>query len=140
MALAWTEQLSVGNALIDSEHKKMIGMVNTIEEALRAGNQPALSSTLRRLAECVRQHFVNEESIAQAAEFPLDHHKGVHEYLQRELQYLRDELEAKSGLWSDGAVEHFSRMLGNWILDHIAGEDMQLKPVLLKLPYDFSPV
>jgi hemerythrin-like metal-binding protein len=139
MTLEWTEQLSVGNALIDSEHRNLIGMINSIEHALRSGNQLDLQRTFKLLADCVRVHFLNEERVAKAAEFPVEHHKRIHEYLQRELQYLREELEAKSGMWSQGAVEHFSRMLGNWLLDHITGEDMQLKSALQVLPYDFSP-
>lgn len=138
MALEWTEQLSVGNELIDSEHRNLIDMINGVEQVLRAGSQAALMSAFKVLADCARAHFENEEKIARAADLPFDRHKGAHQYLQRELQYLWNELEAKSGLWSEGAVEHFSRMLGNWILDHIMGEDMLLKPALQALSADFS--
>lgn len=139
MALEWTERLSVGNALIDSEHENLIDMINSVEHALRAGNQPALLSAFKQLADGVRLHFMNEEKIAQAIRFPFDHHHGTHQYLQKELQYMREELESKSGMWSEGAVEHFSRMLGNWIMDHIVGEDMLLKPALQGCPYNFAP-
>lgn len=139
MALEWTERLSVGNALIDSEHENLIGMINSVEHALRGGNQPALLSSFKQLADGVRLHFTNEEKIAQAIRFPFDHHHRRHQYLQKELQYMREELEAKSGMWSDGAVEHFSRMLGDWMMDHIEGEDMLLKPALQGRPYNFAP-
>ncbi len=139
MALEWTEQLSVGNALIDTEHENLIDMINSVEHALRAGDQPALLSSFKRLADGVRLHFMTEEKIAQAIRFPFDHHHGAHQYLQKELQYMREELEAKSGMWSEGAVEHFSRMLGSWMMDHIAGEDMMLKPALQACSYDFAP-
>jgi hemerythrin len=139
MALEWTERLSVGNALIDSEHENLIDMINSVEHALRAGNQPALLSAFKQLADGVRLHFMSEEKIAQAIRFPFDHHHGAHQYLQKELQYMREELESKSGMWSEGAVEHFSRMLGNWMMDHIAGEDMLLKPALQGHPYNFAP-
>lgn len=138
MALTWTEQLSVGNASIDSEHRNLIGMVNSIEQALRAGNQHALLHTFKLLTDCTRLHFMNEEKIAQAAEFPVEQHKQAHRYLQKELQYLREELEAKGGMWSPGAADHFSRMLGNWLMDHLSKEDVLLKPVLLARPYDFT--
>lgn len=138
MALTWTEQLSVGNASIDSEHRNLIGMVNSIEHALRAGNQHALLHAFKLLTDCTRLHFMNEEKIAQAAEFPVEQHKQAHRYLQRELQYFREELEAKGGMWSPGAVDHFSRMLGNWLMDHLSKEDELLKPVLLARPYDFT--
>ncbi|HXU92066.1 MAG TPA: bacteriohemerythrin [Gallionella sp.] len=138
MTLTWTEQLSVGNAAIDSEHRSLIGMINSVEGALRTGNEHALSHAFKRLTDCARFHFMNEEKIAQAADFPLEQHKRAHRYLERELQYIRDELEAKSGMWSEGAVEHFTRMLGNWMMDHISDEDKLLKPALQTLPYDFT--
>ncbi|WP_212785384.1 bacteriohemerythrin [Ferrigenium kumadai] len=138
MTLTWTEQLSVGNAIIDSEHRNLIGLINSVEHALRSGNEHALSHAFKLLTDCVRLHFMNEEKIAQAAELPFEQHKQSHQYLQKELQYIRDELEAKSGMWSEGAVEHFTRTLGNWMMDHLSGEDKLLKPALLTLPSDFS--
>lgn len=139
MTLTWTEQLSVGNASIDSEHRNLIGMVNSIEQALRTGNQHALSRAFKLLTDCARLHFLNEEKIAQAAEFPVEQHKQAHRYLQRELQLLREELEAKGGMWSPGAVDHFSLMLGNWLMDHLSKEDELLKHALQARPYDFHP-
>ncbi len=138
MALTWTEQLSVGNATLDSEHQNLIGMINSVEHALRTGNETALSRAFKLLTDCVRLHFMNEEKIAQAVEFPVEHHKRTHQYLLKELQYIREELEAKSGMWSEGAVEHFSRILGNWLMDHLSREDVLLKPVLQSRSYDFT--
>lgn len=140
MTLTWTEQLSVGNAVIDSEHRNLIGMINSVEHALRTGNEHALLHAFQLLADCTRLHFTSEERIAQAAGLPFDHHKQAHRHLQKELQYLREEVEAKSGMWSDGAVEHFARMLGSWMMDHLLGEDMLMKPALQNRPCDFSPV
>ncbi len=140
MTLTWTEQLSVGNAVIDSEHRNLIGLINSIEHALRSGHEHALLHAFKLLTDCVRLHFMNEEKIAQAADFPVEHHRQAHQYLQRELQYIREELEAKSGMWSEGSVEHFTRMLGDWMMDHLSGEDKLLKPALLTLPYDFTAV
>lgn len=138
MTLIWTEQMSVGNATIDSEHRNLIGMINNIERALRAGNQHALLHAFKLLTDSVRLHFLNEEKIAQAAEFPVERHRQVHLHLQKELQYFREELEAKGGLWSQGAVDHFSRMLRSWLLDHISKEDDLLKSALQARPYDFT--
>lgn len=138
MALTWTEQLSVGNATLDSEHQNLIGMINSVEHALRTGNETALLRAFKLLTDCARLHFMNEEKIVQAAEFPVEYHKRTHQYLQKELQYIREELEAKSGMWSEGAVEHFSRMLGSWLMDHLSMDDELLKSALQARPYDFT--
>jgi hemerythrin len=138
MTLIWSEQLSVGNAVIDFEHRNLIGMINSVEHALRSGDEHALLHAFKLLTDYVRLHFMNEEKIAQAAEFPVEHHQQTHRYLEKELQYIREELEAKSGMWSEGAVDHFTRMLGNWMMDHVSGEDRLLKPALQARPYDFT--
>ena len=43
MEVAWTKQLSVGNAVIDSEHQNLIVMINRIESMIRANETSALS-------------------------------------------------------------------------------------------------
>lgn len=138
MTLTWTAQMSVGNAAIDSEHRGLISMINNVEKALRGGNHHALLHSFKLLTDSVRLHFLNEEKIAQAAEFPIEQHQRIHLHLQKELQYLREELEAKGGMWSQGAVEHFSRMLRSWLMDHLSKEDELLKAALQARPYDFT--
>lgn len=139
MSLAWTEQWSVGNSMIDSDHKNLVDLVNNVEHALRMGNRLALSLAFKQLWNDVEVHCMNEERIAQAVNFPLDNHKRTHQYLRDELQYIRDELEDKCGVWSEGAIEHFTRFLGDWLIEHVTGEDVQMKPVLQMHPYDFIP-
>ena len=139
MGLAWTDQLSVGNSMIDSDHKNLISLVNDVESALRAGDLHVLSQAFNQLWDCVHLHFMNEEKIARAVNFPIDEHKLAHRYLQKELQHIKDELEEKCGVWSEGSIEHFARFLGDWLIEHITGEDAQMKPVLQTYPYDFEP-
>ena len=38
MEFVWTKQLSIGNAVIDSDHKNLIALINGIERAIRAKN------------------------------------------------------------------------------------------------------
>ncbi len=140
MSLVWTEQWSVGNSMIDSDHRNLIDLVNNVEQALRMGYRIALSQAFRKLWDSVATHCVNEERIARAVNFPLERHKRTHQYLQDELQYIRDELEAKCGVWSEGAIEHFTRFLGDWLVEHVTREDVQMKPALQTRPYDFVPV
>jgi len=66
MALEWSKQLSVGNAIIDSEHKNLIVMVNSIEPIIRARDGVALSQELEQIEHWLCTHFENEERIASA--------------------------------------------------------------------------
>ena len=139
MELAWSEELSVGNAMIDSEHKNMIVMVNSVEHAVRTRDSFALSQAFGQLEHCLCTHFANEEKIAQAIKFNFTNNKLDHYYLLKLLQHMRDELEAKNGILSENATEHFSHFLSDWMTEHILKEDMLMKPVLQTYSYDFKP-
>ena len=52
---------------------------------------------------------------------------------------MKAELVAKDGIWSDGAAEHYSNFMSDWITDHVVKEDMLMKPVLQTYSYDFKP-
>lgn len=139
MGLAWAEELSVGNERIDSEHKKLITMVNGIEYMIRVRDNFALPQALEQLEHWAALHFAEEENIARAINFPFDQHSLAHKFLLKEIRYMKDELVAKDGLWSDGASEHYSKFLSDWLAKHVIDADMQMKPVLQTYPYDFKP-
>ncbi|HEX5338474.1 MAG TPA: hemerythrin domain-containing protein [Gallionella sp.] len=138
MSMLWTEQLSIGNAMLDDEHRAMIGIVNEIGGAFKSRDASNLRRTLERLEDYAAMHFAHEEMIARAVKFPFELHQSEHLYLQQELQYIKDQLTGMDGLWSDGAAKHFTNFLGRWVIDHIAGKDMQMKPVLETYPRDFK--
>lgn len=140
MGLKWAENLSVGNAVIDAEHKNLIGMTENVGRAIGARDTLALLEAFRLLESWLCIHFINEEKIARAVAFPFGQRKQVQQYLLKELQYMRDELAIKNGLWSDSAVKHFSRSLKSWMIDeHILKMDMPMKPVLQTYGYNFLP-
>lgn len=135
----WTDDLSVGNATIDADHKKLIVMVKGVEAMIKARDSFALAQALEQLEHHLYVHFVNEEKIAQAVNFPFGKNKMEHQYVLKEFQHMKDELIAKEGMWFDGAAEYYSHFLSDWITDHVLNEDMLMKPVLQNYPYDFKP-
>lgn len=139
MDLLWTERLSVGNEMIDSEHKVLLEMINEAERAIRARDSVALPEIFKRLEACVRIHFANEEAIARAVNFPFVQNSLEHQYVMREFQHMMHDLMSRNGMWSESAAEHYSYFLGEWMVEHILKEDMLMKPVLLTYPYEFKP-
>lgn len=139
MALIWTRQLSVGNATLDSEHKNLIGVVNSIEHAIESRDCAALLRAFRLFVDYSRIHFANEERIAQVIDFPYEQLKLAHQHLQKELQRTGNELEARSGTWPEYIMDHYPQFLREWLIEHIAKEDMLMKPALQSYPYDFNP-
>jgi hemerythrin-like metal-binding protein len=139
MKLVWTKELSAGNAVIDSDHKNLIAVVNGIERAIRARDYSVISQAFELLEGWLCVHFANEDKIARATKFDFSKHKHAQQYSLRELQYFKDELVAKKGILCEGAIEHYALFLRDWMTEHITKVDMPMKPMLQALDYKFWP-
>lgn len=143
MVLAWSEELSVGNAMIDSDHKKMFDLVNNIVHAIRTRDHySTLPQAFEQLEYCLCAHFESEKKIAQAVRFAFCQNDLQHKYVLKALRLTRDAvaaMSAKNGMWSDEAAEHYSSFLSDWLINHVNNEDMLMKPILQTYPYNFNP-
>jgi len=140
MELKWTKDLSVGNVIIDDEHRNLISMTNDVIREIRTRNVPILLHAFELLEGWLYPHFTKEERIAQAVGFPFWRHKQAQQHSLQELRNLKNELASKEGIWCDNATDHYSDSLRRWMLDeHIAQLDMQMKPALQARSYDFWP-
>lgn len=138
--LTWTKKLSVGNEILDSEHRNLIGLVGDVVRAIKARDCPALARAFELLEDWLFVHYANEERIAQAVNFDFSGHKPAQQDSLQELRLIRDELAAGNGTWSDDTVEHFARSLKKWIIDgHIVNLDMRMKSALQARCYKFWP-
>jgi len=139
MKLVWTKELSAGNAVIDSDHKNLIALINGIEHAIRARDYSVISQAFELLEGWLCAHFANEEKIARAVKFDFSKHKHAQQYSLRELQYLRNELVGKKDIWSESALKPYPHFLRRWMTEHIIKVDMPMKPMLQALDYKFWP-
>ncbi len=140
MSLVWREQLSVGNDLIDADHKYLIDIVNQIEQSFDTKNRHELSAALDSLSQYSQKHFAQEEKIASAAGYAqVPHMHQSHEVLVKALDRARLEIEAMGQGWSPTAIEHFTNLLRNWLVDHVIKEDLLMKSALQKYPPNFDP-
>ncbi len=140
MSLVWREQLSVANDIIDTDHKRLIDILNQVERSLNSKNRKDLYLSLYSLSEYSVKHFAMEEKIARAAGYPeASRLSESHELLVKQLDQVKLEIEKMGAEWSAVAAEQFSGLLRNWLIDHVIKEDLLLKPFLKKLPASFSP-
>lgn len=139
MGLAWTEHLSVGNAIIDSDHKKIIAMVNGAEYMIKKKDSFALSEAFEQIEHWLRVHFANEEMIAQAVKFPFAKNHLEHEYVLKAICRIREAIAGWNGVWDEGAAKQYAEFLSDWLAHHVIMEDMLMKSVLQNYPYDFKP-
>ncbi len=139
MKLAWAEYLSVGNDLIDGDHKKLIVAVNNVAQAIEARDRAALSKAYKLLNVLMSLHFINEEKIAKAVNIHFEENNLHHLQLMDEIKYMILKLDNLQSFWSDNVVKMYSRFLSDWIIEHIVEDDMKMKPVLENYPYDMIP-
>ena len=137
MGLQWREGLSVGNDLIDSDHKHLIGIINLADQSLQTKDQPGLAAALDQLVGYSKTHFFREEKIAAAVDFPStsELHQS-HELLLKGLDQQKQELGTD---WTDEAGERFGVFLRGWLINHVIKEDLLMKPFLKKHSPQFDP-
>lgn len=139
MSMQWSENLSVGNALIDSDHKNLIIVVNRVDDAIMSRDRVALSKSSELLDAYIRIHTQNEEKIAEAVNYPFALDKIAQQQLMEEMQYMIKKLLDLYDAWPDHILGMYSRFLAGWMAEHIIKTNMQMKPALQAFPYDFIP-
>lgn len=139
MGLIWAEHLSVGNGLIDSDHKNLIVVVNSLEHAVNARDRASLSKSYELLDTYMGIHFRNEERIAEAIKYSFAQNKVEQRKMMHEMKYMMRILEGMDYLWPDSLLGRHSCFLSGWMTDHIIKTDMQMKPALQAYPYNFKP-
>jgi hemerythrin len=140
MSLVWREQLSVGNNVIDTDHRYLIDIINRVEQSLGAGDRRDLSVALDSLSKYTQEHFAREEKIAHVAGYEqvpdLSH---SHEALIKQLDEIKTEIRNKGQEWTPEVAEKFTKLLRSWLIDHVIKEDLLMKPVLKKHSPLFDP-
>lgn len=140
MPLQWRKQMSVGNLIIDQDHRYLLCLVNLVEFALHHPEErDHLKGALEQLAEYTREHFAREERIQYAIRYPhyIDH-KMAHQKLFGRLEELAERIlaEEAASIVQDNAAE-ITQLLRDWLLDHVLKEDMLMKQHLQPHPPNF---
>lgn len=124
----WSEKYSVNILEIDDQHKKLIGMVGQLHNAMREGKgKQVLDEVLRNLIQYTRTHFAAEERIMKANGYPeYELHKAKHDKMTDNVANIyRQYQDGKATITLE--VMNF---LENWVDKHILGTDMKYGPFL----------
>jgi hemerythrin-like metal-binding protein len=119
--VTWSGQYSVGIARMDSEHQKLIGLVNDLYSAMLEGRgKSIMGSTLEGMATYAMMHFANEERLMRVHSYPgYKAHKAEHDKLARQVKRLEDEFRAGKPI----VTREVMNFLQHWLVDHIVGVD-----------------
>ncbi len=119
--LNWDESFSVKVNLIDRQHQKLFGIVNSYHDAVQGGKlAPALFKLLDGLAEYATVHFATEERyFAQFNYKDTEAHKHEHKILTAKIVDLKSKVKVGINVEDD----EVSKFLQIWLEAHIKGTD-----------------
>lgn len=127
--VAWDEKMSVGVAVLDDDHKKLIDMFNALlKTGIAEKDRDSLSGLLGALSDYTKFHFAREEDLMENQGYPnLAQHKEAHRYFIDEVQKLCQD--------NDDSNEMMLRidlilLLKEWLIEHIQNVDVQYKPFM----------
>lgn len=124
----WSERYSVNIREIDEQHKKLIGMVDRLHDAMRQGQgKLILDKILKELIQYTRTHFAAEERIMKANGYPdYETHKSKHDKMcDKVANIYKDYQDGKVSITID-----VMKFLQDWIDKHIMSTDKQYAPFL----------
>ena len=139
MKFVWTKQLSVGNRIIDTQHKRLHNTINELSMSIAACNVVALTGIFDLLEDYMRDCFIAEENIARAIGFDFSQHKLTHQHLLEEFSRIRAELMVKNGAWSKDEAKHYAKALMSSLVKHIEVDGKPFRTVLDTHFYDLKP-
>jgi len=137
MPIQWRKQMSVGNLIIDLDHRYLLSLINQVEYALRhPEEQQNLQMALEQLSEYAREHFAREEKLQLRIQFRgYMPHRIAHQSLLDRLERITDEILGENDPDHLRArSEEITQLLRDWLLDHVLKEDMKMKSDLEDLP------
>jgi len=129
----WSDSYKVGVEEIDSQHKELVRLLNTLHVSIREHHGSATSrEILNQLIDYTRTHFMVEESLMRVASYPefSAHHKQ-HETLITQIRELQEKLDTGVASISFELL-HF---LKRWLMQHINGDDKQFGAFFLQISH-----
>ncbi len=121
--LKWSSAESVGNKLIDDQHKSMVVIVNQIHSAVEAVNKKMIIKLCSELEINVKEHFETEEELMKGNNFQgYISHKLEHDRLYNKVLKLSYDVEEDYSL----ANMDFLNSFKTWFYNHLELNDKKL--------------
>jgi len=122
----WTEAMSVGVSLLDSDHRALIDAINRLHDQVEGDGKPSiLEEIFDELIAYTEFHFAREEKVMAVCEFPpAKSHQEEHASFTQCIYDLR-ERHAKDP--SPAMMHDLLHYLKDWLNHHILIQDMAYK-------------
>ena len=122
MRIVWTSEMDIGIPSIDSQHRHMADIVNSLcHELEEQVNTPSTEDVFRRFLQATSEHFAYEEKIMEeTGYYDFESHQKEHQRLKEEILILEKKFKSYPNTMSSLDVFTYLR---NWLLQHINESD-----------------
>lgn len=121
-AVNWTNELSIGIAQTDEEHRKLVEILNELDEAMRHGKGTRImGDILTHLIEYTVVHFRSEEALMEESGYP---ERGLHGKQHRQLVQKVQRFENDYRNNGRRITKEMMEFLTYWLSNHILVDDM----------------
>lgn len=128
--IKWKEDFSVGDAEIDTQHKRLVALINELHDAMRVGKgKEVMDKVLDELIVYTQTHFRHEEKLMQShgynelASHTAEHHKLTQQVLDFQRQFRAGKVALTLPLMN---------FLKEWLTTHILTVDQKYRSCLSK--------
>jgi len=118
----WNDDLLVGIAQIDSEHRKLVDVIDRLMEECNQGRGiTEIGHTLNFAADYAREHFRDEEHLQEKYAYPgINAHKRLHAQFVMNINALIQDFERTGP--NIALTGKLTKTLVDWLINHISVE------------------
>ncbi|MDR2586633.1 MAG: hemerythrin family protein [Coriobacteriales bacterium] len=126
MAYTWDKDLETGYVLVDNQHRQLIMLVNDLQVSIVQGKGvDEIKGTVEFLRFYVIRHFEDEENLQLKFGYG-----DYYEHVARHREFKLRVNELATRLYKEGPspelVEEISECVGDWLVNHIKGDDLKM--------------
>lgn len=127
--IEWKPEYSVGIESIDNQHRKLVGLINSLQTAVDYSTGEEFErQALEELVDYTRTHFKYEEGLMEQHGYPdFEPHRAEHERMIAQVGEVMEAYRQDQ----DNAMQNAITFLKNWLINHINGTDQQYSQFLI---------
>ncbi|MGP0172440.1 bacteriohemerythrin [Pseudomonas sp. NCHU5208] len=117
--LQWSDDLDTGITVIDDQHKRIVAMINQLDDAQRSANKAKVGAVIDELIDYTVSHFAFEEAMLEEAGYAFTKaHKRVHALFIKRVEDYRQRFNG-----GEDIADELKGLLGRWLFSHIRSDD-----------------
>lgn len=133
-AFAWDESFTTRIASVDSQHHRLVDLINRLGDAVIQGDDggpEALTRTFEELKEYALYHFADEEKLMEEAALPAEFVEGHREQHAAFVEQVLRMWSSRASIANAAQVLH--GFLSAWLSFHILGQDQAMARLIAEL-------